>query len=157
MPQFHSPSKGKLNLDKVVDEILAYIKADPERKYSIVVGSDSYPSNSVEYVTAIVIHKEGRGGRYFWKKEHQPGKTPTLRNRIYQETTHSISTAQALIKKLDIKKLSGYDFAIHIDVGNTGSTRSMITEVVGMVKGNGFEAKTKPNSYAASTVADKYT
>ena len=155
--KFHSPSKGPLDLDKVVDEIIAYIKSDAECKYSIVVGSDSYPSNSIDYVTAIVVHRQGRGGRYFWKKEHQIGKTPTLRNRIYQETTHSINTAQALIKKLDLKKLSGYDFSIHIDVGNSGSTRDMISEVVGMVRGNGFTACTKPNSYAASTVADKYT
>ena len=146
-----------MELDKVVDEIINYIKSDPNRKYSIVVGTDSYPSGSVDYVTAVVVHKQGRGGRYFWKKEHQAGKTPTLRHRIYQETTHSIETAQALIDKLNLKKLAGYDFAIHIDVGNSGSTRDMINEVVGMVKGNGFNAKTKPDSYAASTVADKYT
>lgn len=154
---YHSPTKGKLELDKVVEEIIGYIKNDPEKKYSIVVGSDSYPSGSVDYVTAIVVHKQGRGGRYFWKKEHQKGKTPTMRNRIYAETMHSIAAAQELIKKLDMKKLSGYDFAIHIDVGNSGQTRDMINEVVGMVKGNGFKAKTKPDSYAASTVADKYT
>jgi hypothetical protein len=33
----------------------------------------------------------------------------------------------------------------------------MIREVVGMVNGNGFTAKTKPDSWAASTVADKHT
>jgi len=33
----------------------------------------------------------------------------------------------------------------------------MIKEVVGMVTGNGFTAKTKPDSYGASKVADKHT
>ena len=33
---------------------------------------------------------------------------------------------------------------------------SMIKEVVGMVTGNGFTAKTKPYSFGASTVADKH-
>lgn len=154
---YRSPSQGELKLDQVIEEISAYIKSDPECKYSIVVGTDSYPSNSIDYITAVVVHRQGHGGRYFWKKQHQAGQTPVLRQRIYQETLHSIDTAQELIKKLDIKKLSGYDFAIHIDVGNSGSTRDMINEVVGMVKGNGFTAKTKPHSYAASTVADKYT
>jgi predicted RNase H-related nuclease YkuK (DUF458 family) len=154
---FHSPTKGLMELDRVVEEILGYIKEQPDRKYSIVVGTDSYPSGSVDYVTAIVVHRQGRGGRYFWKKEHQQGKTPVMRHRIYQETTHSIKTAQDLIKKLNLKKLAGYDFAIHIDVGNSGSTRDMINEVVGMVKGNGFTAMTKPEAYAASTVADRYT
>jgi predicted RNase H-related nuclease YkuK (DUF458 family) len=32
----------------------------------------------------------------------------------------------------------------------------MIKEVVGMVNGSGFEAKTKPESWAASSVADKH-
>jgi predicted RNase H-related nuclease YkuK (DUF458 family) len=33
----------------------------------------------------------------------------------------------------------------------------MIKEVVGMVTGNGFKARTKPESYGASNVADKHT
>jgi predicted RNase H-related nuclease YkuK (DUF458 family) len=32
----------------------------------------------------------------------------------------------------------------------------MIREVVGMVVGNGYTAKTKPESFAASSVADKH-
>jgi len=50
-----------------------------------------------------------------------------------------------------------YDFQIHIDVGQNGPTREMIKEVVGMVRGNGFKAKIKPESYAASSIADKHT
>ncbi|MBU3957376.1 ribonuclease H-like YkuK family protein, partial [Patescibacteria group bacterium] len=38
-----------------------------------------------------------------------------------------------------------------------GPTREMIKEVVGMVNGNGFVAKTKPESYGAFVVADKHT
>jgi len=38
-----------------------------------------------------------------------------------------------------------------------GPTREMIKEVVGMVNGNGFTAKTKPESYGAFVVADKHT
>jgi len=33
----------------------------------------------------------------------------------------------------------------------------MIKEVVGLIKGNGFEAKIKPEAYVASAVADRYT
>jgi predicted RNase H-related nuclease YkuK (DUF458 family) len=42
-------------------------------------------------------------------------------------------------------------------VGPVGKTRDMIKEVVGMVNGNGFVAKTKPDSWGASSVADKHT
>jgi len=33
----------------------------------------------------------------------------------------------------------------------------MIKEVTGLIRGNGFEAKIKPESFAASTVADRYS
>ncbi|RYD04208.1 hypothetical protein N752_15295 [Desulforamulus aquiferis] len=46
---------------------------------------------------------------------------------------------------------------IHIDVGRQGETKDLIREVVGMVTGSGFQAKIKPDSFAASSVADRYT
>ena len=45
---------------------------------------------------------------------------------------------------------------IHADVGHNGDTREMIKEVVGLIRGNGFEPKIKPESFVASGVADKY-
>jgi hypothetical protein len=33
----------------------------------------------------------------------------------------------------------------------------MIAEVVSMIKGNGYEVKTKPDSFGASKVADRHT
>lgn len=70
----------------------------------------------------------------------------------------SLDTAHLLLPDI-IKSISPakYDLEIHIDVGNVGKTREMIREVVGMVVGSGFTAKTKPDSWAASSVADKYT
>jgi predicted RNase H-related nuclease YkuK (DUF458 family) len=50
-----------------------------------------------------------------------------------------------------------YKLEIHIDVGDVGPTREMIKEVVGMVTGNGFTAKTKPESFGAFSLADKNT
>lgn len=154
--KFISPTKGVLSFQQLVEDILAYLKEDSERHYSIIVGSDSYTGNSVDYVTAIVVHRQGSGGRYYWQRLHKP-KEPTMRHRIYQETSLSIETAQELIKRLGTLSLAKYNIEIHIDVGQGGSTRDMINEVVGMVKGNGFSAKTKPEAYAASTVADRYT
>jgi predicted RNase H-related nuclease YkuK (DUF458 family) len=46
---------------------------------------------------------------------------------------------------------------IHADVGENGQTKDMIKEVVGLIKGNGFEPKIKPESFVASTVADRYS
>jgi predicted RNase H-related nuclease YkuK (DUF458 family) len=46
---------------------------------------------------------------------------------------------------------------IHADIGEAGATRDMIREVIGLIVGNGFEPKIKPESFAASCVADRYT
>jgi len=61
----------------------------------------------------------------------------------------SLSCAQEIVPMLR-REISPakYDFEIHIDVGPLGPTRDMIKEVVGMVQGNGFKAKTKPDSWA---------
>ena len=69
----------------------------------------------------------------------------------------SLDAAQKIVPEIR-KHISPtkYDFEIHIDVGPLGPTREMIREVVGMVNGNGFTAKTKPESWGASSVADKH-
>jgi|SRR5581483_11002440 len=46
---------------------------------------------------------------------------------------------------------------IHADVGEHGKTKEMVKEVVGFIKSNGFEPRIKPQSFAASVVADRYT
>lgn len=113
--------------------------------------------NEIDFVTAIIAYRRGKGARYFWKKE-KVFKKPILRDKIYRETLLSLETAQKIVP--EIRKVISpgkYDFEIHIDVGPLGPTREMIREVVGMVNGNGFVAKTKPESWGASSVADKHT
>ncbi|HEX68148.1 MAG TPA: hypothetical protein ENG13_03675, partial [bacterium] len=46
---------------------------------------------------------------------------------------------------------------IHADIGGNGETKDMIKEVAGLIRGNGFEPKIKPESFAASIVADRYS
>ena len=80
-------------------------------------------------------------------------------DKIYLETLISVETAKVFVPKLKTS-LNGnghYALEIHIDVGEAGPTREMIKEVVGIVQGNGFTPKTKPESYGASSVADKHT
>ena len=52
---------------------------------------------------------------------------------------------------------SNIDFAIHVDAGKNGKTREVIPDIVEWVKACGFECETKPNSFVASSIADKYS
>ncbi|MBI4057784.1 ribonuclease H-like YkuK family protein [Candidatus Microgenomates bacterium] len=159
---FYSPSKGQLTLEKVISEIANFINEDSTHFYRLVIGTDSQAKGlngeaEVDFVTAIVIHRAGRGGRYFWRKVRQKSKL-VLRERIYRETLLSLELAEKFVPA--VRKVippSKYDLEIHIDVGPIGPTREMIREVVGMVNGSGFTAKTKPLSWGAFVVADKYT
>jgi len=159
---FINPTKGKLTVNQMVTELVGFMEEEPDYFYRLVVGTDSKSgkpgkARTLPFVSAIVIHRKGKGGRYFWQKR-RIDKIASLRDKIYTETLLSIQLAEKIVPKLT-KKLNGqrYKLEIHIDVGDVGPTREMIKEVVGMVSGNGFTAKIKPDSYAASTVADKHT
>ncbi len=157
-PLFNSSLGIKLGVLEVVQAIHAFINAEPERRYKITIGTDSerYGGHSADFVTAIVVHRVGNGGRFFWR--HIPlDNIHTLRNRMYQEVLLSLDAAKELVAVLKDLKVRNFDFEIPGDVGENGETRTMIQELVGMVRANNFEAKTKPDSYAASSVADKYT
>lgn len=157
---FISPTDGKLNLHQAYETILGFIRKEPDNQYRLIVGTDSQAGvDEVIFVTAIVIYRVGRGGRFFYHKENQRLRTG-MKQRIYYEVSKSLELASKLTGFLaneEEELAEDIQIEIHVDVGKKGPTNSIIKEVVGMVVGSGFEALIKPDSYAASTVADKYT
>ena len=164
--KFESITHGALSSEEVAEKIRKFLEDEPDGEYSLVIGTDSHEKNGtnlsnrkINLVTAIVIHRRGFGGKYFWNRKYA-SNIHTLREKIYAETITSLDFASTFVPLLK-KKLNGhsptYNLEIHIDVGEHGDSRDMIKEVVGMVTGNGFVAKTKPEAYGASYVADKHT
>ena len=155
---FYSPTYGSLTLARVRELTLKFIEKSPDYKYRLVIGTDSQPKNShgVDFVTAIVIHRMGYGGIYFWKRIIDTKKY-ILRSRIYQEASLSLACAEEVLDLLKNDGITKYDVEIHVDIGSVGQTKNMINEVVGMVRSCGYNVKTKPFSYGASKVADRHT
>jgi uncharacterized protein len=153
---FNSPTKGRMTFGQVFKDIVGYIQNDSKTKYKLIVGTDSQLREDVCYVTAILILREGKGGRFYYTKELEKAKL-SLKQRIFYETSKSLTMAAKLADKLTVNGLSELDIEIHLDVGEQGQTKEIIKEVVGMVVGSGFDARIKPDSYGASKVADKYT
>ncbi|MBI4034217.1 MAG: ribonuclease H-like YkuK family protein [Candidatus Brennerbacteria bacterium] len=155
---FNSSFGLKLGVKQVVQEILRFMATEPKRKYKIVIGTDSerLQNKNADFVTAIVVHRVGNGGRYFWRRL-QAGKFHTLRDRIIREVMLSLEAAHLFLGELK-RGVSGdnWSFEIHADIGANGETNVLIQEVVGMIRANNFEAKTKPESYAATKVADRH-
>src|SRR3990167_181015 len=132
---FYSPTYGELTLLNVREHALKFIEKQPDYKYRLVIGTDSQPKNGhgVDFVTAIVIHRLGFGGIYFWKRIIDTKKY-ILRSRIYQEASLSLACAEEVLELLKNDGITKYDLEIHIDIGPVGETKEMINEVVGMVR-----------------------
>lgn len=154
---FHSPTKGPLSYDRLVKDLLDFVSEEPHAKYKLIVGTDSHTrANDVCFVSAIVVHRLGKGARFYYRRRHQQ-KIRSLRQKIFYETAISLSLAEKLATSLADTGAEALNVEIHLDVGEQGETRELIREVVGMVVGSGFQAAIKPNSYGASKVADRYT
>ena len=161
----NSLTHGKIDIKESIKLIKDFLEEKPLDEYSLVIGTDSHEkenngtSKTINLVTAILVHRRGFGGKYFWRRKNVT-KIHSLREKIYAETLESLNFALSFVPLLR-KSLNGnsplYNLEIHIDVGEHGDTRDMIKEVVGMVTGSGFVAKTKPHAYGASYVADKHT
>lgn len=161
----NSLTHGEITIKKSILLIKDFLEEKPTEEYSLVIGTDSHEkenngdSKTINLVTAVLVHRKGFGGKYFWRRRNM-SNIHSLREKIYAETLESLSFALSFVPLLR-RSINGdspsYNLEIHIDVGEHGDTRDMIKEVVGMVTGNGFVAKTKPHAYGASYVADKHT
>lgn len=180
---FFNPTKGNLKIDRVIGEVINYISEKPEKFYDIIVGCDSSSEEEPHFPVALVVLRVGEGGRFFLKRIAYKGRRFfNWKQRVLEEVFLSCQLALCLkeiiereIKNRARQKLGKgrkenevlfdnqkekplYQFRyIHADVGENGQTKDMIKEVTGLIKGNGFEPKIKPESFVASTVADRYS
>lgn len=154
--KFISPTRGDLDFDEMMMDIIIYIKDLPTSSYKIIIGSDSMVKNETCFITAVVVHRLGKGARYFYHKKIQR-KIKSLRQKIFYETALSLEVGGLVHKYFADKGYAHLNVEIHIDVGLQGESKDLIREVVGMVTGSGFTAKIKPEAYGASSVADKHT
>ncbi len=154
---FHNPTVGRLTFNEVVVSITAEMEKDPKAHYEILIGTDSSSGpEDVDFVSAIVIHKLGKGARYFWTRTRKE-RVPSLRQKIWREAWMSFELAQRVLEALASFSLLQFNLEIHVDIGENGRTKEMIDGVVGMIMGSGLAVRIKPQAYAASSVADKYT
>jgi predicted RNase H-related nuclease YkuK (DUF458 family) len=158
IPDFFNSSLGmRLRAPEVVQEIIAFMGSDLTRKYKVTIGTDSelLSTKNADFVTAIVVHRIGNGGRYFWRR-FELGKFHTLRDRMILEVLISLDIAKEVLSELQKFPLPEFEFEIHADIGPNGPTKAVIQEIVGMIRAHNFEVKTKPESYAATNVADRH-
>lgn len=157
MDYFNSITFGKLTFHQMVAKIRDYIKFAPDQNYRLIIGTDSQLRNGgADFVTAVIIHRIGGGAIYFWQRVIR-NKPYVLKQRIYEEALLSLEVANKFLQNVVDQNGLLKILEIHIDIGQVGPTREIITEVVGMVRGSGFSVKIKPEAFGAAKVADRHT
>jgi uncharacterized protein len=156
--QYTSPTYGKVDLEKLKHIISSYMSFDKNAQYQIIVGSDSQKirPDVYDFVSALIVHRVGSGGIYFYSRDIVERKI-SLKERIYMEATRSLEMGETFVSFFKTNGIAKYDIQIHVDIGHNGETREMINEVMGMIRGSGYDVKIKPDSFGASKVADRYT
>lgn len=155
-----------MSFEDVVKGIEFFIKSEPENKYRIAVGTDSQVCGKYTcFATGIHIHRVGKGAWCCISKNIENRQYNNLREKISRETLITYEVVYMLSEYLvDIlydfsEKYKNFDCKLeaHIDVGTKGETRKLIREMVGYFQGMDIDAKIKPDSFVASSYANRYS
>lgn len=131
-------------------ELVKKTLADGERE--IHIGSDSQQSGKyTEYVAVIVLVNKGKGGRAFYSRERVPRIT-SLRERLMKEVWMSVDLGLKLNEFIP----DTVGLTIHVDANPNLKFKSSthVKELTAMVVSQGFKTLLKPDSWAASHLAD---
>lgn len=151
---------GEVSIKEIVDIIEKRVNERPYSNFQVVVGTDSQNFDKTKIVLVIALLEETKGGIFFYEITRVK-KITNLKNKLYKETQMSLDCATELMQAFEDKyDDTGFDytqihFSIHVDAGFKGDTREVIPEIVGWVKSCGYEVHIKPESFVASSIADK--
>ena len=153
---YHSITYGRLTEEDMFFTLGERLKSS---KYpcAVYVGTDSQTFSGTKVITVIAVHEVGHGGFWFhtvdWTKRY--GKS-NLQEKIAEETRRSIVLGKKTINFIQKNEIV-CDMKIHADIGRGkfSKTAEMINWVVPMIEAEGFEAEVKPNSWCASSIADR--
>ncbi|QOY34881.1 ribonuclease H-like YkuK family protein [Anaerobacillus isosaccharinicus] len=165
---FYNTTADEMTFEDVFTHLVQFIKSDPQNFYRMAIGTDSqvHP-HGTKFITSIHLHRIGKGVWGCLKKEIIPRRITSLKEKIYLETMYSQEVAAQftedhitrLIELLIPHADHGADlaFEVHLDIGKKGKTKYLIDEMTEQILAIGLQPKIKPNSYAASSYANKYT
>lgn len=122
------------------------------------VGTDSQIiGRTFRFITVVCVRRMGKGGYYFYRPEVQARDKYSLKNqkmRMFDEVAKSIELS------LKLQEMTGITPTVHVDaspVENEEFTSDFSDQLKGYVQSCGFECMLKPDSYVASTIADKHS
>jgi len=134
--------------------------SESSEQSSIYIGSDSirYKKDDdwyARYSTVVILHKDSKHGCKIWSNSVEMRDYTSLKQRLMTEASLAINAAMEIIDIVGNRKLE-----IHLDINPNPKYKSNIavTEALGYVRGLlGFDAKIKPEAFAATNCADHFS
>ena len=158
---FKSPTYGEVDFPRILEIMKEFYERNKQyEKFHIVIGTDSQNFSDTKVVSVIVLQCEGHGGIYFYKVERVP-RIQDVRQKLNYETGQSLKYADILLELMENEKYEDLflnsTFSIHVDASHSdnGKTKELIPGLVGWIHSCGYDCSVKPDSYAASSIADK--
>ncbi len=151
---WHTPAGVPVTRTALIDFLTTHIDMGGK----LFVGCDSnIISNICTYANVICLYNEDKrnGGRYFVRKLREPMKLSKYpHSRLMQEAQHAVEIALELSELFPSENIE-----IHLDVNSQKNqlSHSLADQLSGYAKSAGFECKIKPDSWAASGIADCHT
>jgi uncharacterized protein len=167
---FQNLSKRNMDFEEVFQHILAFIKLQPNGNHRLIIGTDSHVHSSyTRFITGVVIQREGKGVWACYRCVDIARRILTLKEKISLETNFTQEVAYMFTpeKQNQIIDLllpyidKGADFKMvgHLDLGRgkKNKTRVYVNEIIRRIESAGLEAEIKPDSFVASSYANKFT
>lgn len=165
---FYNLSNEKMDFNDVYKKMIHFIKQDPSSNYRIAIGTDSHVhAEGTRFISAIHLHRVGKGAWGCLQKRIVKQQITSVHKKILLETKFSqeiakMFTAKHLAKLAEIVSSNNHNsseliFEIHLDIGKNGLTKEYIKEMTDRISASGLNARIKPDSYAATSYANKFT
>lgn len=168
---FYNFSEEQMDLATVFKRIISFIKQEPRCSYTIAIGTDGQVHQGyTRFISGIIIHRKdsngtGKGAWCCMKKHIEQRKIESVREKISFETSLSQEIAfyftpekiNELQEAVSTQDEIDLQLEIHLDIGTKGKTKELIGEMTRRIESMGLTAVIKPDSYAASSYANRYT
>ena len=145
---------GELLKLPIIDEVRLTLIEEQANKIKVCIGTDSQvKGNIIEFATAIVFIREGKGG-FIFHNLYQTERKMALKERMIQEVSDSIQVAYAICPILEEHSI---ELEVHADINTDPQFRSnaALKEAMGYILGMGYTFKAKPDAFASSYCANK--
>ncbi len=137
------------------EEVEATILREREfHRLKVCIGTDSQVKGDiVEFATAIVFLREGKGG-FIYLNTYKTEAKYSIKERMIKEVSDSIEVAYLLCPLFDKYDV---EMEVHADINSDPHFKSHVAfkEAMGYIMGMGYTFRAKPEAFASTYCANK--